>query len=313
MLDRFTTANLAPAHRHDAWVNRGGPGIGRLLESRPDGAFDMWSEYLALGTVGVSFGAMSAQSYERTRDRSRRDQVDSVVFCLMLEGEMRGDAADRTFAAGPQSLAFLDLAQAGRHYSTVSRTVMITLPRDTALARFGPLHALHGAVADGGSTRLLRTHLAALHEEAANGLDPKVGATLEQSVLSLLEVTLAMAGEVEEASRAAQADAVKLSAIDEIQRRLDWSGLNTDYLCGRLGVSRTSLYRLFEHDGGVHAYIRQARLERVHAAVTNPAVADSIGELAVRWQFSDTAHLSRLFRATYGASPNALRHDSAND
>lgn len=306
-LARFTTAGLVPAQRHEAWVNRGGPGIGRLVDTRPDGAFDMWSELLQLGPVSVNFGEMTAQHYERVAERCRRDQVDMISVCLMLEGEMRGDADDRDFVAGAGALGVFDLAKAARHHSTASRTVMITLPRAVALARFGSLHELHGAVANGGATRLLRAHLDALHREAAHGFQPAASEPLGETVLNLLEVTLAMSGRVEKASPRAREDAQKLAAIDEIDRRLDWAGLDADYLCGRLKLSRTTLYRLFAPEGGVHAHIRRARLERVYSALANPDAEARVGDLAVRWQFSDTAHLSRAFRETYGLSPNDVR------
>ena len=308
MLQRFSTANLAPAHRHDAWLNRGGAGIGQLVDTRPDGAFDMWSEHLALGPVGVNFGEMSAQHYDRPIQRARRDQVDGVAICLMLQGKMHGNTGDRGFLAGPGALTLLDLAQAARHHSTESRTVMITLPRETALAHFGPLHQLHGAVADSVSSGLLRKYLVGLHEEARHAQwDDGVGNALGGTVLNLLAATLAMARKTAGLSQAAREEALKLAAVDEIHRRLDWAGLDSDYLCARLKVSRTSLYRLFEAHGGVQAYIREVRLAHVYEVLSNPASADQISDLAVRMHFSHTSHLSRAFRKSYGLSPTALR------
>ncbi len=306
-LKRFSTANFPAAGRHEAWLNRGEPGIGRLIDARPDGPFNMWSDHLALGPVGLNFGEMTAQHYERTVERSRRDQVDMVTFCLMLEGEMRGEARDRDFVAGPGTVTMFDVAQAARHHSTKSRTVMITVPRAVALTWFGAVHELHGAVADSGASRLLRTHLSALHAEAVRGVGGAVCEPLGQSVLNLLKVTMAMAGQIAQASLTAREETLKLIAVDEITRRLDWAGLDVDYLCALLKISRTTLYRLFEPDGGVRVFIRQARLQRVYAALSNPANTLPISDLAVRWCFSDASHLSRAFRDAYDVAPSAVR------
>ena len=81
-------------------------------------------------------------------------------------------------------------------------------------------------------------------------------------------------------------------------------------LCRRLGLSRSSLHRLFEQEGGVQAFIRERRLEAARLALGDPANREPIYAIAERLGFSDAAHLSRLFRERFGQSPSDFRMQS---
>ncbi|MEU5103989.1 helix-turn-helix domain-containing protein [Streptomyces sp. NPDC021354] len=59
--------------------------------------------------------------------------------------------------------------------------------------------------------------------------------------------------------------------------------------------------------------IRRKRLEQCRRALMDPRQSRrAIHAIAARWGFTDAAHFSRLFRATYGASPSEFRvaHES---
>ncbi|WP_163117306.1 helix-turn-helix transcriptional regulator, partial [Acinetobacter baumannii] len=88
-----------------------------------------------------------------------------------------------------------------------------------------------------------------------------------------------------------------LRARKEVQAHLGSPTLTVANLCRKLGVSRSTLHRLFEAGGGVQAHIRDMRLEAARQALLNPDNVERIGDIAERLGFSDAAHLSRLFRA----------------
>ena len=98
-----------------------------------------------------------------------------------------------------------------------------------------------------------------------------------------------------------------MRARKEVQAHLGSPALTVANLCRKLGVSRSTLHRLFEEGGGVQAYIRDMRLEAARQALLNPENPERIGDLAERLGFSDAAHLSRLFKARFGETPSDCR------
>ncbi|WP_174280391.1 helix-turn-helix domain-containing protein [Sphingomonas bacterium] len=91
-----------------------------------------------------------------------------------------------------------------------------------------------------------------------------------------------------------------------IEERLGSAMLTVANLCRWTGMSRSSLYRLFDADGGVQAYIRDQRLARV-AEELRVATAGRVADIAERWGFCDAAYLARVFREVHGVTPSAYR------
>ncbi|NJO84573.1 MAG: helix-turn-helix transcriptional regulator [Blastochloris sp.] len=76
-------------------------------------------------------------------------------------------------------------------------------------------------------------------------------------------------------------------------------------------MSRSSLYRLFEADGGVAAYIQRARLKAAHAALCRQDDKSTIHVVAESVGFTDASSFSRSFRREFGCSPSDLRGHAA--
>ena len=91
-----------------------------------------------------------------------------------------------------------------------------------------------------------------------------------------------------------------------IEERLGSAMLTVVNLCRWTGMSRSSLYRLFDDDGGVQAFIRTRRLARVAEELRNRE-AGRVADIAERWGFCDAAYLARVFREVHGVTPSAYR------
>ena len=93
-----------------------------------------------------------------------------------------------------------------------------------------------------------------------------------------------------------------------ILREIGSGQLKPAILAREAGLSRSSLYRLFENDGGVARYIQQVRLAMAHDALRDPVMAGrTIGVIAKAHGFPEPTDFSRAFRAAYGLSPREAR------
>jgi AraC-like DNA-binding protein len=74
------------------------------------------------------------------------------------------------------------------------------------------------------------------------------------------------------------------------------------------GVSRASLYRLFEARGGVQHVIQLRRLQHLRDRLDDRAFDHlPLAELAPASGFSSESHAGRLFKQAFGIAPGAYR------
>lgn len=102
-------------------------------------------------------------------------------------------------------------------------------------------------------------------------------------------------------------------ALQFIDQGLENPDLDPSMIAQRHGCSVRALHAIFaEHGSTVAGTIRQRRLERCKDCLREER-PERISEVALRWGFGDAAHFSRLFRATYGASPREFRDAARAD
>jgi AraC-like DNA-binding protein len=168
--------------------------------------------------------------------------------------------------------------------------------------------ALHGLVVAGGSPAgaLIGGCLRLLAEQA------KAISTEQMDALCDGAVALIVKALAPEFARLGSADAPPSASFVIIRRHIDQhltlTSLNADSLAKRFGLSRASLYRLFEPVGGVAGYIRKARLERAYRELmASENSSRRIGPIAYSLGFRNVSAFNRLFKAHYGVSPREAR------
>lgn len=107
--------------------------------------------------------------------------------------------------------------------------------------------------------------------------------------------------------------AARLRAEQVIRANLGSARLDSRRIAALAGLSRSTLYRLFEESGGVATHVRRIRLETVGAALSDPARrGERIGAIAEQAGFHCPASFSRAFRAHFGVKPREMREVSAS-
>jgi AraC-like DNA-binding protein len=306
MLHHYSTSHLPPADRHEAWTNRDWPSLAPAFRTRPHEPFDARSTSVRLGEVSIHYSRITGQRWTRDAAMMRSFDPDALTVAITLAGEARGEMGDIAFRTGPGSVHFGDLSMPSDHVSTGSRTLLIGVPRNVAEQHGLDVRALHGTVLDSGPAALIAPYLLGLRR-AAPGIAVEDGPRLGKVVLDLLAIAAASARRDAQPDMAGRRTVLSLAARREIEALLGSPALTVAALCRRLGVSRSTLHRLFEAEGGVQAYIRERRLEAARFLLDDPRIVEPIYAIAERLGFSDAAHLSRLFRDRYGLSPSEYR------
>ncbi|MEU1622891.1 helix-turn-helix domain-containing protein [Streptomyces sp. NPDC005722] len=90
-----------------------------------------------------------------------------------------------------------------------------------------------------------------------------------------------------------------------IEQHLADPGLTPATVAAAHNISTRQLHRLFQAQNmAVAGWIRRRRLENCRRDLADPRYGQhTVQVVAARWGFTDKAHFSRLFRATYGMPP----------
>ena len=243
---------------------------------------------------------------ECSRDaRSARASDEGVwQIDLLSRGRVRAEQGDSTTMLGPSDLILTDPARPVHFASTATARVVVLVPRSSL--RLGPRDAarltgrrLRGDRGPGALVFSLARDMAHL----ATGFRAEEAARSADAVIELINVTLsAHLGEL----RPAPDDALRTRIVGFIEARLADRELSPATVAAAHHMSVRSLHKLFEEEPvTVAALIRRRRLERCRADLVG--TDRTVASVAARWGFLDPAHFSRLFKATFGYSPAALR------
>ena len=161
--------------------------------------------------------------------------------------------------------------------------------------------------ADDGLVSLVVGHQCSL---GSGTFHPDDAARLAAVTVDLLTVLFArqLAG-IETLPAATRANALLAQIRSCALARLGDPTLTPAVLAATHHISVRTLHRLFRSDNTtVAAWIRQHRLDACRRGLVNPALADrSVQSIAARWGFTNAAHFSRLFKATYGQTAAEYR------
>ncbi|MYW06512.1 helix-turn-helix domain-containing protein [Streptomyces sp. SID3343] len=294
---------------HD-WETQVGDGF-PLPTFSPDTTGDFRVKGRAAKVGDVAITDLHGASALRTADPG--DDEDRVRIWLVRRGAWTlgggpgpDHGGERTISAGQ----FL-VRHVGRpvHFETAPHTTAKVVVLPTAMLE--PLlgnRILTGST-DSAEVRLLVAHTNMIHATVTD-LGP---AGLHAAHSALIELAKAVARHRFDDREPLLAPALAQAAKDLADSRLADPSLSSRTLASELNVSVRTLQRAFAAGGeSVTAYIRLRRLEEARLALTARSGRPSVSELAARWQFSDSSHFIRAFKAHYGRTPTDYAREASS-
>lgn len=241
------------------------------------------------------------------RERVASDGFDHFVLHHVVSGTLVGgpDGAAVTVAAGETLL--LDTRESMESAARDVSLITISVARDAVRAAAGDLDNLHGCRIGVEEGALLCALLRALVQQAPR-LPPGAQPAVTRTLVDLLSVAINPAG------TGARSDFYRLEYVrrEAAQRLIELRLADRDFsvqdIISETGVSRASLYRLFESSGGVARFIQLRRLQHLRDRLDDRAFdACALAELAPLSGFSGESHAGRQFKQAFGVSPGAYR------
>ncbi len=243
----------------------------------------------------------------RGRRHLTHGDLDYYVLQLFVKGSERLYTGNSRYLLTPNTVCLRDWRYGYTGVSERNDIIGLGIPRHLLNTHgridahrpvlLWPIGSAPGKLLAGAITQTWLRLPTASGEEAA---------TLAANVLDLLNgiLTNHLMGESEELriNRAMQ-----LTIKQYIADHLDDPALGVDLLCHRFRLSRASLYRLFQEEGGLQRHIREQRLRRCFGLLSNAGSSRlKVRDVAERWGFDNASHFNRLFKTTFGMAPSDL-------
>ncbi len=306
----FATNELAPAERFEAWRQSMGVFLDPSLDDR-DAATHFVGEiegYL-LDDIVFSRGRASGQKFDRTSLKIAHDGLDHYMIQLFFDGHMEMNLHGRTIRNRPGPIVGFDLGDVMDSANSDFDMLCVIVPR----ARLSPLLArpdsLHGLIpaADEGSGLLLANYMRTLYRTAPM-LSPTEASASAHALLDLIASAFNNAAMGKDDGYERRHQFLLLRAQQFIRDKLGSPELSPEYIAANIGVSRSSLYQVFEPVGGIAEYIRELRLRKCLTEIVGAHSASTrVAEIGFRWGFTNPSAFARSFKQRFGQTPSEAR------
>jgi AraC-like DNA-binding protein len=259
-----------------------------------------------LGPLRVAELRTPAGECFRDARTARADDGAMWQLYLLTEGRVRAEQGRAVAVLEPSDLVLIDPARPVRFASTATVNVTMLVPR--ASLRLGQDEATRLAGVRIRGDRGPAALVSSLVRDMVGSLTGFRAAEAARSAAAVTElIAVALSAQLGEV-RPAPDDALRARIEGHIEARLSDPELSPARIAHEHHMSVRRLHRLFEDQPlTVAALIRHRRLERCHADLAGSG--RTVASVAARWGFTDPAHFSRLFKATYGYTASAAAAD----
>lgn len=258
-----------------------------------------------LGQLVISSGRFSPQVFNRTLDHVRNDHIDNYLLFIQGDGHRIVRTAGREIVLMAGDVLLMEMGRPCWSFASSGTSNSLYLPRDLIRDALPKFEYPHGLILRNGGCKLLADHIQTM---AAHLPD-----YAPESISFLVDATrnLAMACLAASQNLSTPTPPIEIALRRTIERHIEANladpSLSATSICQVFGISRSTLYRLFDLHAGVANFIKRRRLQHVRSILMKAHDVRTLAEIAEEFGFTSSAHFSRSFREAFGYSPSDLR------
>lgn len=270
-----------------------------LLHARRPDQSNLWYSRVLGDLVGARF-ASGCEMFRHDGTALARSG-DLIAVQRLHDGLVAMEYPERNYMHQPGQIAISDLRQPFRgsfHHAVMEQ---ILLPRAAlGLAEFEPFSPILVAEASDLGFQLGRAFEPFFAPEAVGGsADPALFIALVRARIRETRQPIS--------DRETWWFGRRQLIRKYIDTHLDDPNLGPLQICELFNMSRATLYRMFEEDGGVRRRIQDRRLQSAMWDLATEGVKRGrLSQVAERWGFSSDANFNRAVKQTFGMPPGTL-------
>jgi AraC-like DNA-binding protein len=313
----FDVCALPPHRRLLAWRER----LGQIIDvvpprAQPELHFRASIDRYDIGEFLFGDCYTDQITLDRSIARISQDNARSIVFHIFLEGGPESVVAHSARRQGrPCEVGILavDLDQPLHVQRRACRHITLFVPGELLQEAFADPGALHGRVLapQKPAVRLIVGRIAALAENIRHMSSDDA----RRNLCDVVHLIAAAFGE--EAGLIGSKRAIARAAMFEDVRRFIRANLadcelSPEHVLESLGLPRQTVYRMFQHEGGLGAYIRHRRLQAAAKDLIRfPWIP--VKDVGYSLGFNSASDFTRAFRRAYDMAPHEVRLSKGGD
>lgn len=307
----FSTSGISPAHQLDAWRGWFNPvfEIGPRAEEKV--GFVAQNEIWDLGSLLVSRVTAPPTRVTRSKTNISKAPADHWILSFCRNGSTMIETRGTQLSAPPGTPYIWSLGQPSNSQRSRVERLQIILPRDEFRDIASALDSATGTALNTPLGGLLGDYFLAV-DRWLPAISPEDYPRVAAAMRSMFSACIAPSSDRLAAAQLGVGSARKERVRRIIHQQLSSPEFSPAEICRMGGLSRSQLYRLFEHEGGVVRYIQRLRLQAAYDILSDPSSNRRIYEIATDFCFQDASTFTRAFRQEFNCSPSDVRAAAVN-